>query len=381
MVKTTFNLKVKIYIYIYCSLIQKTPLFNQHINAKAKMVDFHGWSMPINYGSQLAEHEEVRSSCGIFDVSHMTVIDFRGSEARNLVRKLISNDVDALKEDYDGMYSAMLNENAGVIDDLIAYKMEFGYRLVVNCARREQDIKWISSISSGFDVEIDERIDLAMIAIQGPRSLDLLDELGLSSLKTKKRFQGTYENEILAVKTGYTGEKGFEIILPNEKSELIWEKTLNAGVSPIGLAARDTLRLEAGLNLYGFEMDDSISPLECNMAWTISWQDESRDFIGKDALMKKIEEANYHELVGIVLDERTILRQGQKLYLNENKELEGVVTSGTYSPSLKKPIALARLPKKNKKTCFTEARGKLIKAKIGSPRFVIEGKEVFEERK
>ena len=345
------------------------------------MVDFHGWSMPINYGSQLAEHEEVRSSCGIFDVSHMTVIDFRGSEARNLVRKLISNDVDALKEDYDGMYSAMLNENAGVIDDLIAYKMEFGYRLVVNCARREQDIKWISSISSGFDVEIDERIDLAMIAIQGPRSLDLLDELGLSSLKTKRRFQGTYENEILAVKTGYTGEKGFEIILPNEKSELIWEKTLNAGVSPIGLAARDTLRLEAGLNLYGFEMDDSISPLECNMAWTISWQDESRDFIGKDALMKKIEEANYHELVGIVLDERTILRQGQKLYLNENKELEGVVTSGTYSPSLKKPIALARLPKKNKKTCFTEARGKLIKAKIGSPRFVIEGKEVFEERK
>ena len=381
MVKTTFNLKVKIYIYIYCSLIQKTPLFNQHINAKAKMVDFHGWSMPINYGSQLAEHEEVRSSCGIFDVSHMTVIDFRGSEARNLVRKLISNDVDALKEDYDGMYSAMLNENAGVIDDLIAYKMEFGYRLVVNCARREQDLKWISSISSGFDVEIDERIDLAMIAIQGPRSLDLLDELGLSSLKTKKRFQGTYENEILAVKTGYTGEKGFEIILPNEKSELIWEKTLNAGVSPIGLAARDTLRLEAGLNLYGFEMDDSISPLECNMAWTISWQDESRDFIGKDALMQKIEEANYHELVGIVLDERTILRQGQKLYLNENKELEGVVTSGTYSPSLKKPIALARLPKKNKKTCFTEARGKLIKAKIGSPRFVIEGKEVFEERK
>ena len=362
-------------------MIQKTPLFNQHINAKAKMVDFHGWSMPINYGSQLAEHEEVRSSCGIFDLSHMTVIDFRGSEARNLVRKLISNDVDALKEDYDGMYSAMLNENAGVIDDLIAYKMEFGYRLVVNCARREQDLKWISSISSGFDVEIDERIDLAMIAIQGPRSLDLLDELGLSSLKTKKRFQGTYENEILAVKTGYTGEKGFEIIIPNEKSELIWEKTLNAGVSPIGLAARDTLRLEAGLNLYGFEMDDSISPLACNMAWTISWLDEDRDFIGKDALLKQIEDDNYHELVGIILDERIILRQGQKLYLDENKELEGVVTSGTYSPSLKKPIALARLPKKNKKTCFTEVRGKLIKAKIGSPRFVIEGKEVFEERK
>ena len=344
------------------------------------MVDFHGWLMPINYGSQIAEHEEVRSSCGIFDVSHMAIIDFRGSDARNLVRKLISNDVDILKEDYDSMYSAMLNENAGVIDDLIAYKMEFGYRLVVNCARREQDLKWIASISSSFDVEIDERIDLAMVAIQGPQSLDLLDELDLSSLKTKKRFQGTYENEVLAVKTGYTGEKGFEVILPNEKLEFIWEKTLNAGVRPIGLASRDTLRLEAGMNLYGFEMDDSISPMACNMAWTISWLDEDRDFIGKEVLLKQIEQSNYHELVGIVLDERTILRQGQKLYLDENKQLEGIVTSGTYSPTLKKPIALARLPKKSKKICFTEARGKLIQAKIGSPKFIIEGKAIFKER-
>ena len=362
-------------------MIKKTPLFNQHINAKAKMVDFHGWSMPINYGSQISEHEKVRSSYGIFDVSHMTIIDLRGSDARNLVRKLISNDVDTLKEDCDAMYSAMLNEKAGVIDDLIAYKMEFGYRLVVNCVRREQDLKWIAFISSDFDVEIHERIDLAMVAVQGPQSLDLLEELGLSSLKSKKRFQGTYENEVLAVKTGYTGEKGFEVILPNEKSKLIWEKALKAGVSPAGLASRDTLRLEAGMNLYGFEMDDSVSPMACNMSWTISWLDENRDFIGKDALLKQIEEDNYHELVGIVLDERMILRQGQKLYLDENKQLEGVVTSGTYSPSLKKPIALARLPRKNKKICFTEARGKLIQAKIGSPKFVIEGKEVFKERK
>lgn len=345
------------------------------------MVDFHGWSMPINYGSQISEHEEVRRGCGIFDVSHMTILDFKGPDAKNFVRKLIANDVGNLKEDCDAIYSAMLNENAGVIDDLIAYKMEFGYRLVVNCARREEDLKWISSISSDFDIEIDERIDLAMIAIQGPQALDLLDELGLSSLKTKNRFQGIYENEVLAVKTGYTGEIGFEVILPNEKSEFIWEKTLNAGVKPIGLASRDTLRLEAGMNLYGFEMDDSISPMACNMGWTVSWLDESRDFIGKDTLLKQIEDDNYHELVGIILDERIILRQGQKLYLDENKEIEGVVTSGTYSPSLKKPIALARLPRKDKKICFTEARGKLIQAKIGSPRFVIGGKQVFKERK
>jgi aminomethyltransferase len=361
-------------------LTKKTPLFNKHIKANAKMVDFHGWSMPINYGSQISEHEEVRKGCGIFDVSHMAVVDFKGPDARNFIRKLIANDVDSLKEDCDGMYSSMLNEKAGVIDDLIAYKMEFGYRLVVNCARRKEDLKWIFSCSSDFDLEIVEREDLAMIAVQGPKSLEILKDLGLDALDSRKRQQGAYKDGVLAVKTGYTGEKGFEVILPNDQSEMFWEKALKAGVRPIGLAARDTLRLEAGMNLYGFEMDDSISPLECNMAWTVSWLDEERNFIGRDALLKKIEVDRYHELVGIMLDERTILRKGQKLYLDEEKELEGVVTSGTYSPTLKKPIALARLPRKNKKMCFTEARGKLIQAKIGSPKFVNEGKEVFKEK-
>jgi aminomethyltransferase len=344
------------------------------------MIDFHGWSMPINYGSQIAEHEEVRKGCGIFDVSHMTVVDFNGPDSKNFIRKLIANDVANLKEDCDGMYSAMLNDNAGVIDDLIAYKMEFGYRLVVNCARREVDLKWILSCASNFNVEIIEREDLAMIAVQGPKSLEILNDLGLTALDSRKRQQGAYIEEILAVKTGYTGEKGFEVILPNNKSEMFWEKALKAGVSPVGLAARDTLRLEAGMNLYGSEMDDSISPLECNMAWTISWQEEERNFTGRNALLKKIEEDRYHELVGIMLDERTIIRQGQKLYLDEEKEFEGVVTSGTYSPTLKKPIALARLPRKNKKMCFTEARGKLIQAKIGTPKFVNEGKEIFKEK-
>ena len=361
-------------------MTKKTSLFNKHIQANAKIVNFQGWSMPINYGSQIAEHEEVRKSCGIFDVSHMAIIDFKGTDARNFIRKLIANDVDSLIEDYDGMYSSMLNEKAGIIDDLIAYKMEFGYRLVVNCARQEEDLKWIFSCSSGFEVEVVEREDLAMISIQGPKSSEILDDLGLDILDSRKRQQGTYIDNVLAVKTGYTGEKGFEVILPNNKSEMFWEKALKAGVKPIGLAARDTLRLEAGMNLYGFEMDDSISPLECNMAWTVSWLDEERDFIGKDALLEKIEVGIYHELVGIMLEERTILRQGQKLYLDEEKQSEGVVTSGTYSPTLKKPIALARLPRGNKKMCFTEARGKLIQAKVGSPKFVNEGKEVFKEK-
>ena len=363
------------------SLIKKTSLFNNHVIAHGKMADFHGWSMPINYGSQISEHKEVRKNCGVFDVSHMVVVDFKGPDARKFTRKLIANDVDNLKEDYDGIYSAMLRENAGVIDDLIAYKMEFGYRLVLNCARREEDLKWISLVSSGFDIEIKEREDLDIIAVQGPKSLSILSDLGLDSLESKKRNQGIYKDKVLAVKTGYTGEKGFEIILPNDQSKSFWEKILKAGVRPIGLAARDTLRLEAGMNLYGFEMDDSISPLECNMAWTISWLDENRSFIGKEALIKKFESNKHHELVGIMLDERTILRQGQKLFLDEAKEFEGVVTSGTYSPTLKRPIALARLPRQDKKFCFTEARGKLIQAKIGSAKFVHEGKEVFKERK
>ena len=344
------------------------------------MVDFHGWSMPINYGSQISEHQEVRNGCGIFDVSHMAVVDFIGPDSKNFIRKLIANDIDNLKEDCDAMYSSMLNERAGIIDDLIAYKMEFGYRLVVNCVRREEDLKWIISRSNGLEVKIVEREDLAMIAIQGPESSKILNNLGLDTLDVRKKHQGTYIDEVLAVKTGYTGEKGFEIILPNDQSEIFWEIALKAGVRPIGLAARDTLRIEAGMNLYGFEMDNSISPLECNMAWTVSWQDEERDFIGRDALLKKIEANNYHELVGIILNERTILRQGQKLYLDERKGLGGVVTSGTYSPTLKKPIALARLPRINKKICYAEARGKLIQARIGTPKFVNEGKEVFKEK-
>jgi len=366
------------------SLNKKTPLFEKHIDAKAKMVDFHGWSMPINYGSQILEHEEVRKGCGIFDVSHMTILDFKGPDVKHFIRTLIANDVDKLKEDCEGLYSAMLNEGAGVIDDLIAYKMEFGYRLVVNCATREENLKWISSKSSGFNVKIKEREDLSMIAVQGPKSLKILKDLGfhsVSSLESKKRGQGVYKDDVMAVKTGYTGEKGFEVILPNGQSQLFWDSALKIGASPIGLAARDTLRLEAGMNLYGFEMNESISPLECNMARTVSWLDEERNFIGKGALSKILRENKYHELVGILLNERTILRQGQKLYLDEEKKLEGVVTSGTYSPTLKKPIALARLPRENTKICFAESRGKLIQAKIGSPKFINEGKEVFKERR
>ena len=347
------------------------------------MVDFHGWSMPINYGSQINEHKSVRENCGIFDVSHMTILDFKGDDAETFVRKLISNDIKKLTEPYAGLYSAMVNEQGGVIDDLIAYKMENGYRLVVNCATRGEDLKWISSKSRNFKVEMTERDDLSMIAVQGPRSLDVLSACPapiVRALESKKRQQGVYGNNMFATKTGYTGEIGFEVILPHEQAVNLWQNAIDAGAVPVGLGARDTLRLEAGMNLYGFEMDEFITPFECNMSWTVDFSDADRDFYGKKALENILKEENYNELVGIMLDERTILRQGQKLWFNENKDLDGIVTSGTYSPTLKKPIALARIPKADLKSCFTEVRDKKVFAKIGSPKFIKEGKEIFKER-
>ena len=347
------------------------------------MVDFHGWSMPINYGSQINEHNSVRENCGIFDVSHMTILDFKGDDAETFVRKLISNDIKKLTEPYAGLYSAMVNEQGGVIDDLIAYKMENGYRLVVNCATRGEDLKWIASKSLNFKVEMTERDDLSMISVQGPRSLDVLSSCPapiVRALESKKRQQGVYDNNMFATKTGYTGEIGFEVILPHEQAVNLWQNAIDAGAVPVGLGARDTLRLEAGMNLYGFEMDESITPFECNMSWTVDFSDTDRDFYGKKALENILKEENYNELVGIMLDERTILRQGQKLWFNENKDLDGIVTSGTYSPTLKKPIALARIPKADLKSCFTEVRDKKVFAKIGSPKFIKEGKEIFKER-
>ena len=347
------------------------------------MVDFHGWSMPINYGSQINEHNCVRENCGIFDVSHMTILDFEGEDVEQFVRTLIANDVKKLSETYEGLYSAMLNDNGGVIDDLIAYKLENGYRLVVNCATRGEDLKWISEKAKNYSVQMEERDDLSMVAIQGPKSSEVLSNCPapiVRELESKKKQQGVYGNDMFATKTGYTGENGFEVILPHALAVGLWRNAIKAGAQPIGLGARDTLRLEAGMNLYGFEMDDSISPFECNMAWTVDFSDEERKFYGKEALTGILKDDKQYELVGLMLEERVILRQGQKVYFDADKELEGVVTSGTYSPTLKKPIALARIPSISAKSCFAEMRGKEVFAKIGTPRFIREGKEIFKER-
>ena len=345
------------------------------------MIDFHGWDMPINYGSQLSEHEQVRNSCGIFDVSHMTILDFEGKDVKEFLRKLLANDINALNEDFDGLYSALLNESGGILDDLIAYKLESGYRLVFNCATRESDISWVVSQVGDMNVSFSERLDLSMIAMQGPDVFEVLSRCfsaeTSNELKKKRPFQGLMENGTLVTTTGYTGEKGVEIMIDNEKANSLWQKAIQSGARPVGLAARDTLRLEAGMNLYGFEMDKMISPLECNMAWTVSLKDKERSFIGKEAFELKKKNGDHHLLKGLLFEDRCIVRSDQEIFFDEKKTKKGIVTSGTYSPTLKKSIALARIVHSDKETCLAEVRGKIFTAAIGQPRFIKEGKVVF----
>ena len=363
-------------------MTKKTTLNALHLESSAKMIDFHGWNMPIHYGSQLREHEFVRNSCGIFDVSHMTILDVEGKDAKEFLKKLLANDVSRLDQEFDCMYSALLNESGGVLDDLIAYKHESGYRLVANCVTRQADINWIESQIINMDVSLSERTDLSMIAIQGPLALDTLSKcfsLEVSNELIKKMpFQGLMNEGTLVTTTGYTGERGVELIIEHEKAKILWKKALLSGAKPIGLGARDTLRLEAGLNLYGFEMDEKISPLECNMAWTVSLKDKKRNFIGKESFQLKKKKGGYPILKGLLFEDRSIVRSNQDIFMDEQKMVRGVVTSGTYSPTLKKSIALARIPPSDLKNCLAEVRGNVVKALVGEPSFVKEGKIVFK---
>ncbi len=346
------------------------------------MVDFHGWEMPLHYGSQLKEHELVRSSCGIFDISHMTIIDVEGVDSSRYLRSLLANDINKLGKNFDSLLSVFLNQTGGVIDDLLVYRMEDSYRLVVNCATGESDLNWMKSHLKNLKVSLKERKDLSMLAFQGPKTFKFLTEILPIDLLNKVElllpFQGICFDQRLITTTGYTGERGLEIITSHEDAGYLWNKALLAGVSPIGLGARDTLRLEAGMNLYGFEMDERTSPLECNMAWTVCLEDKERDFIGKDSYLRRTKE-DFHVLKGLVFKDKCIVRSNQEIYFEDKTLVKGVVTSGTYSPTLKKSIALARIPISNLKKCLTDVRGKEIKASIGSPRFVREGKIIFKK--
>lgn len=362
--------------------MQKTPLYDAHLACGAKMVDFHGWMMPIHYGSQLEEHHIVRREAGMFDTSHMTVIDLEGPQSKPFLQHLLANDVARLKVSGKALYSGMLNDDGGVIDDLIVYFFDdTHYRLIVNSATREKDLAWLGLQSQRFDITLTERPDLAMIAVQGPKALacvsSLLTPEQALQLAAMKPFFGVQMGDYFVATTGYTGEAGCEILVDNAKAEALWMALKNAGVSPCGLGARDTLRLEAGMNLYGQEMDESVSPLAANMGWTIVWEPADRAFVGRSELEK--ERAHpAQQLIGLVLEEKGVLRTGQRLRVTttSGEELDGVITSGSFSPTLGQGIALARIPNVAVAAVAVEMRKNWITVKPVKPNFVRHGQSV-----
>ncbi len=365
----------------------RTPLYEQHLEAGARMVDFGGWDMPINYGSQIAEHNLVRTACGMFDVSHMTVVDVAGKDARAFLRRLLANDVDRLGFDGKALYSAMCNADGGVIDDLIAYRVSVAadhqaYRLVVNCGTREKDLAWLAAQCAPYAVDIRERADLAMVAVQGPQAIDKVCALlpqAAAQIRALEYFSGMDVPDRAGwyvARTGYTGEDGVEMILPNDAVVDFWKALLAAGVAPAGLGARDTLRLEAGMNLYGNDMDESVSPLAAGMGWTIAWEPKDRDFIGRAALEAQRAAGNLPKFFGLVLTDKGVLRGHQKVIVDGVGE--GEITSGTFSPTLGYSIALARVPAGTGATAKVDMRGKLVDVKVVKPPFVRHGKQVYK---
>jgi len=363
----------------------KTAIYQKHLELGAKVVDFGGWDMPLHYGSQKEEHHRVRQHAGMFDVSHMTVVDVKGNDARAYLRHLLANDVERLTVEGKALYSGMLNQDGGVIDDLIVYLMGTPgsagewYRLVVNCGTREKDLRWMGDQAAHFEVALTERPELAMIAVQGPAALALTASV-VGAAKAKvieglQVFQGRPVEGWFIARTGYTGEDGLEIMVPEAEAADFWQALADAGVAPCGLGARDTLRLEAGMNLYGSDMDERVSPLAANMGWTIAWEPAERAFIGREALERQRAEEVKQKQVGLVLEERGVLRGHQTVIVAGQGE--GEITSGSFSPTLNLSIALARVPIGTGDSAEVEIRGKRLPVRVVKPGFVRHGKKVY----
>ena len=360
----------------------KTALYEEHVRLGAKIVDFAGWDMPLHYGSQIAEHRQVREDAGMFDVSHMTVVDLHGSGCRDFLRRLLANNIDRLKQPGKALYSCMLNEQGGIIDDLIAfYLSDDEYRLVVNAATRDKDLAWLNQQAAGFDVQVREQDDVAMIAVQGPqaraKTRQVLDEPTAAIAADLGPFFGTFcdsdRGRLFISRTGYTGEDGFEIILPQQQAVSLWQDLLAADIKPIGLGARDTLRLEAGMALYGTDMDETTSPLISGLGWTVAWEPADRDFIGRPALQEERRSSPTAQFVGLVMDERGMVRNHQVL-LDDQGRTVGEITSGSFSPVIGKAIAMARLHPDVRDHCYVDNRGKLQRLRIVKPPFVRNGR-------
>lgn len=362
-------------------MTKQTVLNAAHRQLGARMVDFGGWDMPVNYGSQIEEHHAVRRACGMFDVSHMCPVDVVGTDARTFLSRLVANDVAKLQVAGKALYSCMLNADAGVVDDLIIYYLsETRFRLVINAGTAEKDLAWMAARLAEWqlDVTLTPRREgenaLAIIAIQGSeakaKAWQVLPAIHAATANLAPFFAAEC-GEYFVATTGYTGEDGFEIMLPAAKAENVWNAFIAAGVKPCGLGARDTLRLEAGMPLYGQEMDENVSPLDAGLAWTVAAKDE-RDFVGKAALLAK---GQTQAFLGLILLDRGVLRAHQTVITANGT---GEITSGTFSPTLEKSIALARLPLGTQigDIVEVEIRDKRLKAQVVKPNFARHGKAV-----
>ena len=360
-------------------MARRTPLFSLHQTLGARIVDFGGWDMPLQYGSQIAEHHAVRRGAGVFDVSHMCVVDLKGAQARPFLQRLFANDVGKLEAQGKALYGCMLNEEGGVVDDLIVYFLtEEWYRAVVNAGTRDKDLAWMRRHAESFGVEIIERSDLAMLAVQGPEAprkvAALLSVAGAERALALGNFFGREIDGWFLSRTGYTGEDGFEIMLPGAQAEPVWRSLNAAGVVSCGLGARDTLRLEAGMNLYGSDMDERTNPLESGLSWTVAMS-PGRAFIGRQALEAATAAGLQRKIVGLVLQDRGVLRAHQRVLTPGGA---GEITSGTFSPTLERSIALARVPATAGGTVQVEIRGKTHDARIVKPPFVRHGKPLID---
>ncbi len=361
---------------------RRTPLHELHAAAGARLVDFGGWEMPLAYGSQIEEHHAVRRAAGVFDVSHMGIVDLAGGGTQALLRSLLANDVARLADAGRALYSCMLNEAGGILDDLIAYRFAADeYRLVVNAGTRARDLAWIGPRAAAAGVRVVERTDLAMLAVQGPEArAQVAAVLGAAGMETGGAaallalppFRALGSGAWCVARTGYTGEDGFEVMLPAAAAPELWRALLGHGVQPCGLGARDTLRLEAGMNLYGNDMDESTHPLESGLGWTVAFDPADRAFIGRAALEAARARGGVRRFVGLLLEERAVMRTHQRVRVAGGGE--GEVTSGTYSPTLQRSIAFARLPPGDDRQVEVEVRGRWLPARIVKFPFVRHGR-------
>lgn len=357
---------------------KKTPLHDEHVRLGAKIVDFAGWDMPLHYGSQLIEHRRVREDAGMFDVSHMTVSDLRGARTLDFLRQMFANDAARLNPG-QALYTCMLNPQGGIIDDLIVYRLarDGEWRLITNAGTRDKDLTWLGRHAGEYGVTLTTRDDCALIAIQGPRAREkthaVLGDGLAAAAGALANFHAVEGDGLFVARTGYTGEEGYEILVPASRVVDLWRALLDAGVAPVGLGARDTLRLEAGMALYGQDMDEETTPLETGLGWTIAWRPEDRDFIGRNALESmRAGDVIRRKSVGLVLRDKGVLRAHQKVFIGEREV--GEITSGSFSPMLDRAISLARVDRDVEGACTVDVRGRRLETAVVKPPFVRNGK-------